>query len=101
MSRNRLPARAQSLANQRELYTQLNKMVDRGVIRRSEATHWSQVLLVPKTNGDKRMVVDYRPLNELLEEFGGFIPNIAQLLQRVGQRRNKFFGLMDLTSGYH
>jgi hypothetical protein len=47
------------------------------------------------------MVIDYRPLNELLEEFGGFIPNIAQLLQRVGQKRNKFFGLMDLTSGYH
>ena len=47
------------------------------------------------------MAIDYRPLNELLEEFGGFIPNIAQLLQRVGQKQNKFFGLMDLTSGYH
>ena len=101
MSKNRLPARAQSLANQRELFVQLNKIVDLGVIRRSEATHWSQVLLVPKTNGDKRMVVDYRPLNELLEDFGGFIPNISQLLQRVGNKRNKFFGLMDLTSGYH
>ena len=101
MSKNRLPARAQSLANQKELYKQLNKMLELGVIKRSEATHWSQVLLVPKSNNTKRMVIDYRPLNELLEDLGGFIPNICQLLQRVGNKHNKYFGLMDLTSGYH
>ena len=44
LTRNRLPARSQSLANQRELLIQLTKMLDLGVIKRSEATHWSQVL---------------------------------------------------------
>jgi putative transposase len=71
------------------------------VIKRSEATHWSQVLLVPKSNDTKRLVIDYRPLNELLEVIGGFIPNICHLLQRVGAKHSTYFGLMDLTSGYH
>jgi hypothetical protein len=41
MSKNRLPAQAQSLANQRELFKQLNKLLELKVIKRSEATHWS------------------------------------------------------------
>jgi hypothetical protein len=101
MSKNRLPARAQSLSNQRKLFKQLNKLLELKVIKRSEATHWSQVLLVPKSNDTKRLVIDYRPLNELLEVIGGFIPNICHLLQRVGDKHCKYFGLMDLTSGYH
>ena len=47
------------------------------------------------------MVIDYIPLKELLQELGGFIPNIYHLLQRVGQKKNKFYALMDLMSGYH
>jgi hypothetical protein len=101
MSKNRLTARAQSLANQKELFKQLNKMLGLKVIKKSEAIHWSQVLLVPKSNDTKRLVIDYRPLNELLEAIGGFIPNICHLLQRVGAKHSKYFGLMDLTVGYH
>jgi hypothetical protein len=83
MFKNRLPSnRAQSLTNKRELYAQLKSMVERGVINRSEATYWSQVLLVPNANGDKHLVIDYRSFNEFLEKFGGFIQKTTQCNKR-------------------
>ena len=29
------------------------------------------------------------------------IPNIAEVLRRIGSRKPKIFGIMDLTQGYH
>ena len=96
---NRLPARPQSVPNQEEIRKQLHKMLDLGVISPSKATHWSQVLLTKKKNGSKRFCVDLRALNKALRDQGWQIPNIAQMINRIGAMNMKFFGTMDMTSG--
>jgi hypothetical protein len=72
------------------------------VIRVSRAESASQVLLVVKKNTTKlRFCIDYRELNEISKSDSWPIPNIGQLLNRIGDKHAKFFAVMDLTSGYH
>ena len=57
--------------------------------------------LEPKSNNKWRFCVDYRNLNECSEAMGWPIPNVYRMLQRLGNKRAKFYATMDLTSGYH
>ena len=98
---NRLPAWPQSAPNQEEIRKQLTKMLDLGVISPSRSTNWSQVLLAAKSNGSKRFCIDLRALNKALRDQGWQIPNIKELIDRIGALKMQFYATMDLTSGYH
>ena len=73
----------------------------------SYATHYSQVHVVPKPHpvpGQPvkwRLFLDYRTLNLATKSIGQWIPNIGQLIERIGAARPKIFGVLDLTSGYY
>jgi transposase InsO family protein len=95
------PPRPQSLAKQKALQEFLNQALKQGLIRRSQASDYSQVVMVPKNNNKWRFCVDYRQLNEILQSMGWPIPNIDRLFQRLGAKEAKFFAVLDLTSGYH
>ena len=47
------------------------------------------------------MCVDYRALNDCTPDASWPISNIAERLRRIGSRKPKIFGIMDLTQGYH
>lgn len=44
--------------------------------------------------------MDYTDLNKITNKEGWPIPNIQLLLNRIGDKRPKFFIVLDLTSGY-
>lgn len=49
-----------------------------------------------------RFCVDYVRLNDATESLETFpIPNMQHMIRRVGDKKPKFFAVMDLTSGYH
>jgi len=98
---NKRPARLVTLSKQYELQRQVNKMLANGVITSSQANNWSQVLLVPKPNDKWRFCQDVRSLNSVSKKLGYPIPNIKQVLERIGQHKPKYFATMDLTAGYH
>ena len=85
--------------------TAIKQFIDQAVrdnlIDSSQAAHFSQVLLTPKSNGDWRFCIDYRALNTVSEGQGWPIPNIKSMLQRIGDVKPEIFAVMDLTSGYH
>ena len=58
------------------------------------------MLLTPKPNGKWRFCIDYRNLNNCSESMGWPIPNIEQMVRRIGDHKPTVFGVMDLTSGY-
>mgnify|MGYP000847459154 CR=1 FL=1 len=95
------PPRQQSLAKQNALLKFLDESLKLGLIVRSQATAYSQVVMVPKPNGKWRFCVDYRSLNENLVSMGWPIPNIDRMFQRLGSKKAKYFAVLDLTSGYH
>ena len=100
---NRLPPRAQSQKKEEELKKYIQALLLNNVIQPSTATAWSQVLLVPKPGVDVwRLCIDYRNLNAItLPTEGHPLPRIDHMLRRLGSRRAKYFGVLDLTAGYH
>jgi hypothetical protein len=98
---NRRPARPVSVTVRNEIQRQIGQMLANNVIRPSQASSWSQVLMVKKPNGKYRFCIDYRNFNQCIKKYGWPIPNIPSLLRRIGEHHPKFYGVMDLTSGYH
>jgi mRNA-degrading endonuclease RelE of RelBE toxin-antitoxin system len=79
----------------------VNQLLELGVIVRSNVERASQVLLVPKPGGKWRLCIDYRELNAAMVGFGWPLPHIKSMIQRIGKKKGKYFGVIDLTSGYH
>jgi len=101
-NKNRLPPRIQTASKQEETIRQINDMLENKVIQKSDATSYSQVLLVPKPNNRWRFTVDYRILNDCCKPSSWPLPNIKLTMQRLGTKIPKIniFGKIDCTSGY-
>ena len=82
----------------RELVT---TMLKSGIIVKSNASYYSQVILAPKPDGTFRFCIDYRGLIEATESASWPIPNIRLMLGRLGAAKADTFGVIDLTAGYH
>ena len=100
VNRNRAPARFMSELKRAEIKRQIDKMLALNLIRPSQGVEKSQVVLAKKPDGSWRFCIDYRELNLHTESMGWPIPNIPQMLQRIGLRKPKFFAVMDLTMGF-
>ena len=97
---NALGPRQHSPAKQAEVHRQVQKMLPLGVIDESQAPYYSQVHLTPKpTPGEWRFCIDYRRLNQATQSMGWPLPNIAEMLRRLGQKGSKFFCKLDLQLG--
>ena len=103
--KHKLPPRPQTPANQAELQIQLEKLKAQNIVRSSTAAFHSQVHLAekpPKGSGKKRFCIDYVLLNLCTTMADNWpLPNIQQMLQRLGRHRPKYFAVFDLTAGYH
>ena len=94
--------RMMSKQRQDEVLRQVTQMRDLCVIEEAAARRYSQVLLTPKPNNKWRFCIDYVRLNQCTRNQESWpIPNIKQMLNRIGDKKPAFFAVMDLTSGYH
>ena len=80
---------------------QLAKFEEQGIIEKSNAAYYSQVLMVPKSDGTKRTCILYWKLNDCSEDASWSIPNINEVLRRIGAHKAKVFATVDLSQGYH
>jgi hypothetical protein len=96
-------ARARLYAADREAAIEkfLAKAIKDRVVAPSDAPAWSQVLLARKPNGKWRFCLDYRTLNRYTLTKGWPIPNIQDVLAKIGSHKPKYFAVMDCTAGYH
>ena len=90
---NRTAPRRMAPKAQLEVQRQISEMLAAGIITDgSKATHYSQVLLVPKPGVDKfRMCIDYRNLNDCTKDASYPIPNIDQMFRRIGLKKPQFW----------
>ncbi|XP_036342204.1 uncharacterized protein LOC118754611 [Rhagoletis pomonella] len=77
----------------------LRKLLDCGIIRSSNSPHAASVLLVKKSNGESRMCVDFRTLNEVTVKKNYIMPVVEEQLSRLAG--NKYYTTLDMTSGYY
>lgn len=87
-----------------EVQKQVKKMLNDGIIRESISPYTSPVWIVPKkadASGHKkfRLVIDYRKLNEKTINDKYPIPEITDILDKLG--RATYFSTIDLVSGFH
>ena len=68
-----------------EIRNQVEEMEKAGIMEKSQASYYSQVMLTPESNGMWRFCVDYRQLNDATASASWPIPNIANLLGRLGR----------------
>lgn len=77
----------------------VDDLLQKGIIRESCSPYASQVLLVDKKTGDKRLCVDYRELNKITVPEKYPLPIIEDQLRRLSGFR--YFISLDLFSGYY
>ena len=101
---NRGAFRTQSVAKEAEIEVQTSKLLATHRIITSTEPYYSQVHLAPKPNTNPvvyRTCIDYRRLNEVTAPISWPLPMIEEMLRRIGSKKPKVFGTIDLTSGYH
>ena len=84
-------------AQQEILYKEIQEMEDKGVIQPS-VSPWSAPIVMVKKDGDLRICIDYRKLNDITKTDPYPIPLIHETLDRLGGA--KYFSAIDLASGY-
>lgn len=87
-----------------EIQKQVDNLLNQGIIRESISPWSCPVHIVPKKPDASgkvkwRLVIDYRRLNDRIIEDKYPLPNINDILDRLG--RAQYFTTLDLASGYH
>ena len=93
--------RTQSPEKQAEIERQVQELLKCKVIEKCNEARYSHVVLARKPNGKWRFCIDYRQLNLCSGSLGWPIPKIKEILLRLGDKKAKFFGVIDMTAGYH
>ncbi len=78
--------------------SELEAMLEMGVIEESHSDWASPIVLVPKTDGSVRFCVDHRKVNAVSKFDAYPMPRVDELLDRLGTAR--FYSTLDLTKGY-
>ena len=87
-----------------EIKNEIQKLLNNGIIRPSFSPWSSPIWMVPKkpdANGNKqwRLVVDYRQLNAQTIDDKYPLPNIDNILDKLG--KSIYFSTIDLAAGFH
>ena len=85
----------------KEISNQTEKMSTSGVIGQSRASAHSQVMLTVKPDGSWRFCIDFRRLNVVTKHENWPLPKIKEMLERLGRKKAKWYGVIDLTKGYY
>ncbi len=75
------------------------KLLNEGKIEESNSIWNSPILIVPKKNGDTRMYIDFRKINEYTISESCPPPVIEECLDALSG--SLYFSTLDLESGYH
>lgn len=88
----------------KDVQEHITKLLDNEIIRESYSPWSSPIWIVPKKldaskKRKTRLVIDYRKLNSQTIDDKFPIPNITEILDKLG--RSIYFTTLDLTSGFH
>ena len=77
---------------------EIDKLLEAGVIRNSHSSWSAHIIVGPKGDGGKRLVIDYRALNKVTRKFVWPMPKVEDIFSQLNSA--KYFTL-DLRAGYH
>ena len=78
---------------------EINKLLEAGVIRNSHSSWSAPIIIVPKRDRGKCIVIDYRALNKVTRKFVWPMPKVEDISSQLNGA--KYFSILDLRAGYH
>ena len=78
---------------------EIDKLLEAGVIRNSHSSWSTLIIVVPKGDGGKCLVIDYRALNKVTRKFVWPMPKVEDIFSQLNSA--KYFSTLDLRAGYH
>ena len=78
---------------------EIEKLLAAKVICTSCSSWTAPIIVVPKGNGGKCLVIDYRALNKVTRKFTWPMPKVEDIFSKLN--RATYFTILDLRAGYH
>ena len=78
---------------------EIDKLLESGVMRNSHSSWLAPIIVVPKGDGGKHLVIDYRALNKVTRKFVWPMPKVEDIFSQLNGA--KYFFTLDLRAGYH
>ena len=78
---------------------EIEKLLAAKVICTSRSSWSAPIILVPKGDGGKHLVIDYRTLNKVTRKFTWPMPKVEDIFSKLNRATN--FTTLDLHAGYH
>ena len=78
---------------------EIDKLLEAGVIRNSHSNWSAPIIVVPKGDGGKHLVIDYRALNNVMRKFVWPMPKVEDIFSKLNGA--KYFSTLNLRAGYH
>ena len=78
---------------------EIEKLLAAKVIHSSHSSWSAPIIVVPKGDGGKHLVIDYRALNKVTRKFTWPMPKVEDIFSKLN--RATYFTTLDLCAGYH
>ena len=78
---------------------EIDKLLEAGVIRNSHSSWSAPIIVVPKGDGGKHLVIDYIALNKVTRKFMWPMPKVEDIFSQLNSA--KYFSTLDLRARYH
>ena len=79
--------------------SEINKLLDAQVIHSSHSSLSASIIVVPKRDGGKCLVINYRTLNKITQKFVWPMPRVEDIFSKLNGA--KHFSTLNLHGGYH
>ena len=79
--------------------SEIDKLLEAKVIRPSHSSWSAPIIVVPKGDGGRRLVIDYRALNNVTRKFVWPMPKVEDIFSQLDGAI--YFSTLDLRAGYH
>ena len=76
-----------TLPDQEFIHDEIQRMLEAGIIQKSNSPWASPIVVVSKKNGKKRFCVDYRKLNTLTKKDAYPLPRINEMMDNLGDTK--------------
>ena len=77
----------------------IEKLLAAKVIHSSHSSWSAPIIIIPKGDGGKHLVIDYRALNKVTRKFTWTMPKVEDLFSKLNGVT--YFTMLDLHAGYH
>ena len=78
---------------------EVEKLLAAKVIHNSRSNWSTPIIVVPKGDGGKHLVIDYRALNKVTRKFTWSMPKVEDIFSKLNG--TTYFTSLDLWAGYH